>query len=534
MNLNSYQTFYIHDEGHWYISKIKQYDEENINVMAQGLLLISNLLSPLPNANSIQRFKKFRNQELLRQMEMFEIRTNQIPIDDDSQLFLSLEILVNGLVDLTHLEHTNPEKYNIFTQIRKEFIDGRNAVYFVEKYQLDYLRRELTVYFRNFLSWLSKFGFIGKQAYSDYCFITDAGNEFALNSENSQTTAALFRNQIQKVQVWNPTLPEKYRDFKVIPYYVILQVLTLLPDHKFSRCEYILFVTKIKSHREQDIQNTVNLIQEFRLLTPENQEQYIDEIIENDKTIFPGRFRTNYERIKDSAGKEIYAYTFGSIVGIQADEVTLIDPDQAKQELDEFQKSPQYIEFETKQDWVRHLGSLDGLKLDEIIDVYVRSGKNAEEIKEILKNVEKDIGVRIEERLLESEVENFYVQNIDRIHSNLRVIREPKPGQQFQTDIGVIDVLCKDRITDEYVVIEFKRAQVSDDTIGQVLRYMGWVSMNMEKKDKKVRGIIVGRNFSEKLHYSIFGVQDESFLDLLTLHAHPFDSQNRPTSSERV
>jgi len=534
MNLTDYQTFYVNDEGHWYISKIKQYDEENINVMAQGLLLLSNLLSPLPDAKTVERFKKFRHQDKVRQIEMFEIRTNQIPIDDDSQLFLSLEILAKGLVDLTHLEQTNQTKFDVFTQIRKEFVGGKNAEFFMAKYGLDYLRREFTVYFRNFFSWLSKYGFIGKQSYSDYCFITDAGNEFALNCQNPQTTAALFRNQIQKVQVWNPTLPAKYRDIKVIPYYVILQVLTSLPDHKFTRLEYVLFITKIKSHREQDIQNAVNLIQAFRRLTQEKQNKFVNEIVESDKANFPERARTNFERLTDSSGKEIFAYTFGGLVGVQNGVVTLLDQVQAQQELSEFQKSPRYIEFETKQDWVRHLGSLEGLELDEIIDVYVRSGKSAEEIKEILKNVEKDIDVRIEERLLESEVENFYVQNIDQIHPNLRVVREPKPGQQFQTDIGVIDTLCKDTKTGEFVVIEFKRAQVSDDTIGQVLRYMGWVSINMEKEDRKVRGIIVGRNFSEKLHYSIFGVQDESFLDLLTLHAHPFDSQNRPSLYERV
>ena len=90
MNLTDYQTFYVTDEGHWYISKIKQYDEENINIMAQGLLLLSNLLSPIPDVKTVERFKKFRHQDKVRQIEMFDIRTNQIPIDDDSQLFLSL------------------------------------------------------------------------------------------------------------------------------------------------------------------------------------------------------------------------------------------------------------------------------------------------------------------------------------------------------------------------------------------------------------------------------------------------------------
>ena len=71
-------------------------------------------------------------------------------------------------------------------------------------------------------------------------------------------------------------------------------------------------------------------------------------------------------------------------------------------------------------------------------------------------------------------------------------------------------------------------AQVSDDTIGQVLRYMGWVFLNLEDTDKKVRGVIVGSDFSEKFHYSLLGVQSNDFLDLLKLFSHPFNFNNRP------
>jgi hypothetical protein len=528
MNLIDYKNFYVKDEGHWYISKIKQYDEGNINVMAQGLLLLSNLLSPISEPKTVEKFKKFRRKDEANQLELFENRSNLVPIDDDSQLFLSLEILANGLVDLKHMEQTNQEKFITFSNLRSEFISGKNGDFFIDKYGIDYLRREFTVYFRNFFSWLSKYGFIGIQSYSKYCFITDAGKEFTRNCKNPETTAALFHNQIQKVQVWNPTLPTKYSDFKVIPYYVILQVLALLPDQKITRNEYILFLTKIKSHHQEDIQNSVDLIQSFRHLSSDEQTKYIDEIKNLDNKKFPERTRTNFERLSDSSGKEIFAYTFGGLISVQNGVIHLLNLNQAQYELGIFNKSPRYIEFQTKQDWVLHLGSLDGLEIDDIIDVYLRNGKSAEEIKEILKNVEKDIDIRIENRLFESEVENFYIKNIEKIQPDLNIIHEPKPGQQFLTDIGVIDTLCKDNKTGEFVVLEFKRAQVSDDTIGQVLRYMGWVSMNMENTGKKVRGIIIGRDFSEKLHYSIFGVQDESFLDLLTVYSHPFDENNRP------
>ena len=73
-------------------------------------------------------------------------------------------------------------------------------------------------------------------------------------------------------------------------------------------------------------------------------------------------------------------------------------------------------------------------------------------------------------------------------------------SQQYQTSIGKIDILAKDKKTKSYVVIELKKNQTSDDTIGQLSRYMGWVKEH--KKDEGVKGIIVAGKFDEKLKYA--------------------------------
>jgi transcription antitermination factor NusG len=75
-------------------------------------------------------------------------------------------------------------------------------------------------------------------------------------------------------------------------------------------------------------------------------------------------------------------------------------------------------------------------------------------------------------------------------------------SQQFKTDIGKIDILAKEKETNTYVVIELKRNQTSDDTVGQISRYMGWV---MEKlaNGKPVKGIIIGYENDEKLRYAL-------------------------------
>jgi hypothetical protein len=55
-------------------------------------------------------------------------------------------------------------------------------------------------------------------------------------------------------------------------------------------------------------------------------------------------------------------------------------------------------------------------------------------------------------------------------------------------------------------VIELKRDRVPDKTIGQILRYMGWIKQNLTTGGK-VRGIIVGQRLSDKLIYACHGLQ---------------------------
>ena len=86
-------------------------------------------------------------------------------------------------------------------------------------------------------------------------------------------------------------------------------------------------------------------------------------------------------------------------------------------------------------------------------------------------------------------------------------------SQQYPTSIGRIDILATDKKTKNYVVIELKKNQTSDDTIGQLSRYMGWIKEH--KKDDGVKGIIVAGKFDEKLKYAknkseIFSIDNHS------------------------
>jgi len=61
--------------------------------------------------------------------------------------------------------------------------------------------------------------------------------------------------------------------------------------------------------------------------------------------------------------------------------------------------------------------------------------------------------------------------------------------------------LVKDKKTGSFVVIELKRNQTSDDTVGQLARYMEWVKKH--KDDDNVKGIIIAGEYDKKLDYAL-------------------------------
>jgi hypothetical protein len=64
--------------------------------------------------------------------------------------------------------------------------------------------------------------------------------------------------------------------------------------------------------------------------------------------------------------------------------------------------------------------------------------------------------------------------------------------QQFSMGVGVgrSDLICVNE-AGELVVVELKRGLTSDEAIGQVLRYVGWVRENIAEQGQKIHGWIV-------------------------------------------
>ena len=112
---------------------------------------------------------------------------------------------------------------------------------------------------------------------------------------------------------------------------------------------------------------------------------------------------------------------------------------------------------------------------------------------------------------IEKELESFLVSNWGSVFRELEVYVDVngRDGQQYPTEIGPIDILAVERQSGNFVVIELKRNRSSDQALGQVQRYMGWVKATLCKDNqKKVRGLIVCGEEDPRLTYAMAVTQD--------------------------
>lgn len=112
---------------------------------------------------------------------------------------------------------------------------------------------------------------------------------------------------------------------------------------------------------------------------------------------------------------------------------------------------------------------------------------------------------------MEKHLEDFLIENWDKTELGKKYDLIEEDGelvsQQYKTAIGDIDILAQDKKTKQYVVIELKRNQPSDDTVGQLTRYMGWLEEH-KTKGKSTKGIIIAARYDERLHYALKKIRD--------------------------
>lgn len=105
---------------------------------------------------------------------------------------------------------------------------------------------------------------------------------------------------------------------------------------------------------------------------------------------------------------------------------------------------------------------------------------------------------------LEKQLEDFLSGNLQLLEQGLQLYKDEdgREGRQYPTDVGVIDLLCS-RPNGEILVVELKRGRSSDTVVGQVSRYMGWVSRHLAN-GRPVKGLILTYDRDDALRYAVY------------------------------
>jgi CRISPR/Cas system-associated exonuclease Cas4 (RecB family) len=96
---------------------------------------------------------------------------------------------------------------------------------------------------------------------------------------------------------------------------------------------------------------------------------------------------------------------------------------------------------------------------------------------------------------------------------------------------GTIDLLARNGQKHKWLVVELKKGQSSDQTLGQVLRYMGWVEENLARGES-VEGLIIAEAVDERLRLALRNTRNINVL-LYEVDFHLRDMQHyaKQTSS---
>lgn len=196
------------------------------------------------------------------------------------------------------------------------------------------------------------------------------------------------------------------------------------------------------------------------------------------------------QKKKYGHGKEFYTTDYG---------VLLKDIDIWQQKKPVEDLLPQLKFVENKEFWGAYLQG--GVRQIEADDYHFIVGEQTL-VQKI--NSSQDIESQ-HEFAMEMHLEEFIFQNWSKIDwgSKLELYEnEEQNGRQFPAGTWSIDFLAKDRSNNDLVVIELKRGKTSDSTVGQLLRYIGWVKENIAIEKQNVRGIIITHEVDDALKYA--------------------------------
>ena len=128
--------------------------------------------------------------------------------------------------------------------------------------------------------------------------------------------------------------------------------------------------------------------------------------------------------------------------------------------------------------------------------------KYAEEIESMIAGVRPPTILSTDETIedpsnfaLEKHLEDFLVQNWKQTelgkHYDIYEENGELVGQQYPSDTGLIDILAISKDKKTLLVVELKKGRASDNVVGQIQRYMGYVIEELAEENQKVKGVII-------------------------------------------
>ena len=117
--------------------------------------------------------------------------------------------------------------------------------------------------------------------------------------------------------------------------------------------------------------------------------------------------------------------------------------------------------------------------------------------------------------LLEKHLEDYIIKNWNNTSLNEKydIYEEGnKKAIQYPTRSGPLDILAISKDKSEFLIIELKKGRASDEVLGQIQRYMGYVKTELAKKEHDVRGLIIALEDDKNLRDALLVAPSIKFM----------------------
>jgi restriction system protein len=140
--------------------------------------------------------------------------------------------------------------------------------------------------------------------------------------------------------------------------------------------------------------------------------------------------------------------------------------------------------------------------------------KYSQEIETFIQGINKPKIITTDETIedpstfaMEKHLEDFLIENWENteLGKNYNIYTEDgeKIGQQYETEIGIIDILGISKDKKTLLIVELKRGRTSDIVVGQIQRYMGFIKEELAETGQDVKGVLIALEDDKKLKYAL-------------------------------